>query len=108
MPTTSAFVDRYRLNSPSYRFKATKQREKPQTQLEFSSVEMLKACLATSDGVTMIPEVTVRGEIARGDLAVLQWEDEHTETGAKLDGTHQIGGRCSGGGNGLDKHPVTG
>ena len=52
----------------------------PQTQLEFSSVEMLRACLATSAGVTMIPEVTVRSEIARGELSVLQWEDEHMET----------------------------
>ncbi|MEW6137862.1 MAG: LysR substrate-binding domain-containing protein [Thermodesulfobacteriota bacterium] len=41
---------------------------------------MLKACLATSDGVTMIPKVTVRSEVARGELSVLQWEDEHMET----------------------------
>ena len=52
----------------------------PQTLLEFNSVEMLKACLIRSSGVTMIPEITVRAEIDRGDLSILQWEDPHMET----------------------------
>ncbi|AFM26861.1 LysR family transcriptional regulator [Desulfomonile tiedjei] len=53
---------------------------KPQTVLEFNSVELLKACLAISEGVTMIPEITVRAEIARGELSVLRWEEELMET----------------------------
>ena len=52
----------------------------PQTLLEFNSVEMLKACLVRSSGVTMIPEITVRAEIDRGELSILQWEDPHMET----------------------------
>lgn len=58
----------------------TEAKVQPRTLLEFNSVEMLKSCLATSDGVTMIPEVTVRSEIDRGELSVLQWEEEHMET----------------------------
>lgn len=53
---------------------------KPQTLLEFNTVEMLKACLKTSQGVTLMPEVTVRAEIDRGELSILQWEDEFMET----------------------------
>lgn len=58
----------------------TEAKVKPRTVLEFSSVELLKTCLAVSDGVTMIPEITVRGEIDRGELSVLHWEEEHMET----------------------------
>lgn len=52
---------------------------KPQPSLEFSSVEMLKACLKTSGGVTMIPEVTVRSELDHGELSVLSWEEGHLD-----------------------------
>ncbi len=48
--------------------------------VEFSSVELLKACLAIIDGVTIIPEITVRCEIAQGELCVLPWEEAHMET----------------------------
>lgn len=58
----------------------TEAKVQPRTLLEFNSVEMLKSCLATSDGVTMIPEVTVRSEIDHGELSVLQWEEERMET----------------------------
>jgi DNA-binding transcriptional LysR family regulator len=58
----------------------TEAKIEPRTLLEFNSVEMLKSCLAMSDGVTMIPEVTIRAEIDRGELSVLQWEEEHMET----------------------------
>ncbi|MFH0822054.1 MAG: LysR family transcriptional regulator [Pseudomonadota bacterium] len=52
----------------------------PQTMLEFNNIEMMKACLARSGGVSLIPEIMVRGEIDRGELSVLQWEDPHMET----------------------------
>lgn len=58
----------------------TEARVKPLALLEFSSIEMLKACLTRSSGVAMIPEITVRAEIDRGDLSILQWEDPHMET----------------------------
>lgn len=52
----------------------------PQTVLEFSAVEMLKDCLKSSQGVAMIPAMTVQQEIDRGELSVLQWEEEPLET----------------------------
>ena len=52
----------------------------PQTVLEFSTVEMLKDCLKSSQGVTMIPEITVRGEIDRNELSVLHWDEQPLET----------------------------
>jgi DNA-binding transcriptional LysR family regulator len=58
----------------------TEAKVKPQTLLEFNTVEMLKACLQTSQGVALIPEITVRIEIDRGELSILQWEDEQMET----------------------------
>ncbi len=52
----------------------------PQTLLEFSSVEMLKNCLKSSQGIALIPEITVRKEIDRGELSVLRWDEEPLET----------------------------
>ncbi len=58
----------------------TEAKVKPQTLLEFNSVEMLKECLKTSPGVTLIPQITVRDEIDRGELSILPWDDEFMET----------------------------
>jgi DNA-binding transcriptional LysR family regulator len=58
----------------------TEAKVKPQTLLEFNTVEMLKECLKASQGVTLIPQITVRGEIDRGELSILPWEDEYMET----------------------------
>jgi DNA-binding transcriptional LysR family regulator len=52
----------------------------PLALLEFNSIEMLKACLIRSIGITMIPEITVREEIDGGGLSILQWEDSYMET----------------------------
>jgi DNA-binding transcriptional LysR family regulator len=48
--------------------------------LEFNSVEMLKASLKISPGVAMIPEITVRDDIRRGELSTLAWDEEPMET----------------------------
>ena len=58
----------------------TAENVKPQTMLEFNSVEMLKGCLQTSHGVAMIPEVMAWGEIERGELSLLPWEEGDLET----------------------------
>lgn len=52
----------------------------PQVVLEFSGLEMLKDCLKSTQGVTMIPEITVKPEIDRGELSVLRWSNEPLET----------------------------
>jgi DNA-binding transcriptional LysR family regulator len=58
----------------------TEHRVTPRTILEFNSVEMLKRCLSQTQGVTMIPQITVGGEIERGELSVLQWDEYPLET----------------------------
>jgi len=58
----------------------TEAKVKPRTVLEFSSLEMLKASLKQSPGVAMIPEIAIREEIDRGELAILPWEEDHLET----------------------------
>ena len=52
----------------------------PETVLEFSSVEMLKQCLKSSHGVTILPEITAKQEIDRRELCVLNWEEQPLET----------------------------
>ncbi len=58
----------------------TEQHVKPHTVLEFNSVEMLKSCLHTSQGIAMIPEVMARSEIERGELSLVPWEEGELET----------------------------
>lgn len=58
----------------------TEARTGQRSVMEFNSVEMLKACLARSPGVAMMPEFTVRAELDKGTLSVLRWEDPYMET----------------------------
>jgi DNA-binding transcriptional LysR family regulator len=53
---------------------------KPRTILEFNSMDMLKSCLKCSEGVAMIPGITVQREVDRGELAAVPWEEEDLET----------------------------
>lgn len=45
------------------------------TALEFSSVEAIKQCVMAGMGVAVLPEITVRSEIAQGRLAALAWSE---------------------------------
>lgn len=45
----------------------------PLQRLEFSSVEAIKQCAISGVGVALLPEITVRNEVAEGKLAVLHW-----------------------------------
>lgn len=45
----------------------------------FHSVGFLKRCVAAGSGITILPEVTARDEIARRGLARLRWEDGDLE-----------------------------
>ena len=58
----------------------TRENVEPGALLEFNSLEMLKACLTTSRGVSVIPEITVRTEIARKELSIVQWTENYVET----------------------------
>ena len=48
--------------------------------LEFSSMESLKESLKAGQGVTIIPEISVRDEIRQGRLAKLSWSDGPLES----------------------------
>ncbi len=49
--------------------------------MEFSSLAALEQCLIAGLGVTIIPEVTVRGDLHNGSLVTLAWQGEPLETG---------------------------
>ena len=53
----------------------TKENVEPGIILEFNSLEMLKACLKTSTGVAVIPEITVQTEIERQELEIVHWSE---------------------------------
>ena len=43
--------------------------------LEFRTVEAIKQCVMAGMGVAVLPEITVRSEIAHGHLAALAWSE---------------------------------
>jgi DNA-binding transcriptional LysR family regulator len=45
----------------------------PPTVLEFGSVEAIKQCIIAGMGLTVLPEVAVKAELASGRLARLRW-----------------------------------
>ena len=42
----------------------------------FNSIETLKRCVIDGTGVTVLPKVAVRENLARGELEALRWEEE--------------------------------
>lgn len=46
----------------------------PDLVLDFNSIEAIKQCIVEGVGITIIPEIAVRQEIANGLLSVLPWE----------------------------------
>jgi DNA-binding transcriptional LysR family regulator len=47
--------------------------------IELNSVETIKRCVMEGIGVTMIPEIAVRAEIAQKKLAILPWAEDRLE-----------------------------
>jgi DNA-binding transcriptional LysR family regulator len=47
----------------------------PANTVEFSSIEAIKQCVMAGMGLSLLPEVTVRDELARGLLAALPWTE---------------------------------
>ncbi len=52
----------------------------PPTMMELNSIEAIKRCVMKGVGVTMIPAISIRREIAQKRLAVLPWSEEPLET----------------------------
>ncbi|MBI4806819.1 MAG: LysR family transcriptional regulator [Desulfovibrio sp.] len=48
--------------------------------VEFSSAAALRGCIMDGVGISILPELAVRHDIAAGRLAVLNWEDGELET----------------------------
>ena len=46
---------------------------RPNTNLEFHSMEAIKQCVIAGLGVTLVPEVAVRRECEAGELVPLAW-----------------------------------
>ena len=47
----------------------------PASTIEFSSIEAIKQCVMAGMGLSLLPEVTVRDELARGRVAALPWTE---------------------------------
>ena len=47
----------------------------PRETLEFQSIEAIKRCVSAGMGVTVLPTVTVEGELAAGTLSELGWRE---------------------------------
>lgn len=48
----------------------------PDPKLEFWSIEAIKQCVMAGLGISFLPLITVRNELAEGKLARLNWNDE--------------------------------
>ncbi len=46
----------------------------PGDALEFANVEAIKQCVMAGLGITLLPDLAVRREVARGQLRVLDWQ----------------------------------
>jgi DNA-binding transcriptional LysR family regulator len=57
---------------------------RPATTLEFNSVEAIKQCVMVGMGITVLPAVSVRAEIADGRLAALRWSEPNFEVMTSL------------------------
>ncbi|MNX85801.1 HTH-type transcriptional regulator GltR [compost metagenome] len=49
---------------------------RPETVMEFASIEAIKHCTMAGMGVAILPEIAVASEIARGSLVALPWFKE--------------------------------
>ncbi|WP_034837793.1 LysR family transcriptional regulator [Endozoicomonas numazuensis] len=53
----------------------------PEQQMEFISIEAIKACVKMGMGIAAISEVSVAEELQRGELVSLDWQDETLSLG---------------------------
>jgi DNA-binding transcriptional LysR family regulator len=58
----------------------TEERVKTAAVIEVNTLETIKQCIMDGIGVTIMPEISVREEVNRNELAVLSWTEEMLET----------------------------
>jgi DNA-binding transcriptional LysR family regulator len=56
----------------------------PSVIMEFNSIEAIKQCVIKGLGITVIPEIAVKGELAQNRLKKIPWLDEPLETGVLM------------------------
>ena len=57
---------------------------RPSVVMEFNSIEAIKQCVIKGLGITVIPEIAVKAELAQERLKALPWLDEPLETGVLM------------------------
>jgi len=62
----------------------TERQVEPGVGIEFASLAALTRCLSRGLGVTIIPEVAVKDEIAEGSIVTLPWSEGTLETGIHM------------------------
>ncbi|MBY0009749.1 LysR family transcriptional regulator [Paenibacillus typhae] len=56
----------------------------PDPNLEFWSIEAIKQCVMSGLGISFLPLITVRNELAEGKLARLNWNDESQRVATQI------------------------
>jgi DNA-binding transcriptional LysR family regulator len=56
----------------------------PSVMMEFNSIEAIKQCVMMGIGMTVIPEMAIKTELAQNRLQVLPWRDDPLETGVLM------------------------
>jgi len=56
----------------------------PSVVMEFNSIEAIKQCVIKGLGITVIPEIAVKEELAQEKLKKIPWLDEPLETGVLM------------------------
>jgi len=57
---------------------------RPSVVMEFNSIEAIKQCVIKGLGITVIPEIAVKAELAQKKLKKIPWLDEPLETGVLM------------------------
>jgi DNA-binding transcriptional LysR family regulator len=56
----------------------------PSVIMEFNSIEAIKQCVIKGLGITLMPEIAVKAELAQNKLKKIKWLDEPLETGVLM------------------------
>jgi DNA-binding transcriptional LysR family regulator len=56
----------------------------PSVVMEFNSIEAIKQCVIKGLGITVIPEIAVKAELAQNKIKKIPWLDEPLETGVLM------------------------
>ncbi len=61
-----------------------KEKVRPNLSLELNNVAIIKQCVMDNIGITILPEIAVEKEIARGEMTALPWTEGKPEVAAMM------------------------